>query len=551
MYIIGPRPSADAERVDLVPYVKEGLFYREAPLPVWRIEGRAAAAKLAARGYRLSQSYIPPSVRPYLEGRRSPRLGGRVASFYLDRGVVHWRMGGEAWKGGCPQADYVASWGQPPPCPGLWVDLRRIYRRHLWLEAAERMGDAWLLKAARRRPEDAADAVHALAAEAVAFLEALAAATGIGVDAILDVLERNSVAAVAEAVFHWEAERRGYVLEDSRRLFDMPYFDMARGGKPGVYRGVAEFDFRSLFPSLAVKLGVDPTTARPCAGGYCFDGGPIADVIKRWLEARLRTGDKRLSEALKWLMNAGIGAWGKAGWGIVCEVCLLAVRGAAASLFDEAWRRLKPIYGDTDSIYVESSRAGDVAQWASALDGLTLELRGVWDVFILAPARGGGAAEKNYIKAGGGVFEAKGGLLRPHDLPLAVRLRYREVVEAALAGRDPADAAAEILRAAPPEQLFVYRAVEVRRLAGLKRRGALHTAALYLARRCGGCEVVDVFYVPDGDLVYVPWAAVDRRLAARPADEREVRAAAVSYIRRLWKLKALRLASGGQMKIVI
>ena len=550
MFVIGPRPPVKAERVDLTPLVRRGFVYAEAGGAVWRICEPAGdrdllRAKLVSRGYKVSQSYIPPSVRPYLEGRRRPRLGGRVAAVYTEGGETRWLMGGELGVG-CPPADYVAYWGERPSCPGVLVDLKKMYRRGLWAEAAERFGDGWLLKALRRRPEDVLEATYALAVEAVRFLEALASATGIGVDAILDVFETNSVAALAEAVFHFEAERRGYVLEDSRRLFDMPYFDMARGREPGVYKRVAELDFKSLFPSLVVRHSVDPTTARPCAGGlpagplgrYCFDGGPVADVVQRWLEARLAAADKALSDALKWLMNAGIGAWGKAGWGIICEPCLLAVRSEAARLFDEAWRRFSPIYGDTDSVYVEEEKAGEVLRWGSSLGGLRLELKGVWDVFVLARAKGGGVAEKNYVKARGDRWEVKGGLLRPHDLPLAVRLRYREVVEAATSGGDPLGVAVEIIREAPPEQLFVYKPVWRRRLGEVERESPLHVAARYMAERCD-CDPVDVFYLLGDGVVYVPWAAVDKRLRARPAREGEVRRAAVEYVGRLWKLRAL------------
>jgi DNA polymerase I len=552
VYVIGPRPPVKAERVDLVPLVRRGLVYAESSGAVWRVAEPARRweplrAKLVSKGYKVAQSYIPRSVRSYLEGVRRPELGGGAAAVYAADGVWRWSMGEERGVG-CPPARYVAYWGQRPRCGGVLVDLRLLYRRGFWIEAAERLGDGWLLKAWRRDPDDVLDALYALAAEAVRLLEAFASVTGVGVDAILEVFETNSAAALAEAVFHFEAEKRGYVVEDSRRSFDMPYLDAARGRAPGVYRRVAELDFKSLFPSLVAKYGVDPTTARPCASGlragllgrFCFDGGPVADVIGRWLRRRLGAMDRWESEALKWLMNAGIGAWGKAGWGMICEPCLLAVRAEAARLFDEAWRLFSPIYGDTDSIYVEEDRVGDVLRWAETLGGLRLELKGVWDVFLLAPARGGGVAEKNYVKLRAGDLEVKGGLLRPHDLPLAARLRYRDVVRAAVEGGDPLRVAVEALLEAPPEQLFIYKAVWRRRLAEVKKTTPLHVAASYFAKRCS-CDPVDVFYLPGDGVVYVPWLALGRW--PRPADVEEVRRAAVEYVRRLWKLRALELVS--------
>ena len=548
MYVIGPRPPLEAERVDLVPYVRAGLVYREASLPVWRVEAPWPSdrlrEKLAARGFRVSQWYIPPSVMRYLRGEAKAEAIGEFAAVYV-QGETYWIAGGERGRGGCPDVEYVAVWGQRVGCGGFVIDLSLVYRRHLWLEAAERLGDGWLLKAMRRGPWDAAEAVYALAREAVAFLNALVYATGVGVDAILQLVERNTVAALAEAVFHREAERRGVVFEDGRRAFDMPYMDLARGRAPGVYRRVAELDFKSLFPSVVATHGVDPLTARPCRGGmgaeplgeWCFDGGPVSDVVRKWLERRAEARDKAEAEALKWLMNAGIGAWGKAGWGLICEPCLLAVRRFAERLFNEAWRRFDPIYGDTDSLYVEEHKAGEALEWAKSLRGLRLELRGVWSRFILVPAKSGGVAEKNYVKIGDEAA-VKGGLLRPHDLPLAVRLRYQEVVREAAECGDPVAKAVEIVKEAPAEQLYVYKAVEAERLRELRREYALHRAARFFAEACPRCGVLDVFYLPAGDVVYVPGYALTAH-AARPAAEWEVRHAAVEYVRRLWKLRAL------------
>ncbi|MEM4438328.1 MAG: hypothetical protein QW680_06800 [Pyrobaculum sp.] len=78
------------------------------------------------------------------------------------------------------------------------------------------------------------------------------------------------------------------------------------------------------------------------------------------------------------------------------------------------------------------------------------------------------------------------------------------------------------------------------RLAEINKPSLFHTAARYVAERCS-CDPVDVFYLPGDGVVYTPWVAVDKRLRARPADVEEVRRAAAEYVRRLWKLRALRL----------
>jgi hypothetical protein len=212
VYVIGPRPPVKAERVDLVPLVRRGLVYAEFSGAVWRVAEPARRweplrAKLVSKGYKVAQSYIPRSVRSYLEGVRRPELGGGAAAVYAADGVWRWRMGEERGVG-CPPARYVAYWGQRPRCGGVLVDLRLLYRRGFWIEAAERLGDGWLLKAWRRDPDDVLDALYALAAEAVRLLEAFASVTGVGVDAILEVFETNSAAALAEQ-FSTSRRRRG------------------------------------------------------------------------------------------------------------------------------------------------------------------------------------------------------------------------------------------------------------------------------------------------------------------------------------------------------
>lgn len=132
---------------------------------------------------------------------------------------------------------------------------------------------------------------------------------------------------------------------------------------------------------------------------------------------------------------------------------------------------------------------------ARAKGGLELLRRGAGEIWS--------AAEKNYIKTGGRV-EVKGGLLRPHDLPLAIRLKYNEIIDAALRCRNPARAAESLLAEAPPEMLYIYKYVERRRIAELSRRQAVHVAAMYYAERCNDCEGLDVFYLPGRGVVYVP-----------------------------------------------
>lgn len=63
MYIIGSKPPLPSERVDLIPLVKASYYYKESNASVWRVETPwppdVLRAKLIARGYRVSQSFVP------------------------------------------------------------------------------------------------------------------------------------------------------------------------------------------------------------------------------------------------------------------------------------------------------------------------------------------------------------------------------------------------------------------------------------------------------------------------------------------------------------
>lgn len=541
MLVLGrSRPPVRAEPLDLIPYVFDGVGYRPwEGAKVWLIEGDAGPLrfKLMRFGFRPSRSFVPRLAEEQRRGLVKPKRPV-LAAVYRRGGELYWTTDGESVHvGGCPDADVIAVRGQSLGCAPRVLDVGR----RMWDELAEE-DESWLLRALAGRPEDYVVAIYKLAERRLRLYEAVAEIAGIGVDAVLEFLRTNSLAAVAEALFHWEAEKEGIALEDRRRTLNMPKWDFARGRRPGVYKSVAEYDFFSLFPSIVAAQGVDPLGIRECSDGVpvktllgtkrvCFEGGPVSAVISSLLSRRIESSDAYVREALKFLMNAGIGAWGKAGWGLVCEPCLYFVRAEAHRLFDQAWRDLEPIYGDTDSIYVEESKMDLVESWARSLRGLKLRLEAVWEYFLLAPSEDGGVAEKNYLKIRGDHVVVKGSKLRPHDLPVAARLVYKHIVARAVReGTDPLALLASVLRGAPAGGLFVLRSIESR---GGRTRSVQRIASFEDSR------YADVFYLPGRGVIYTPKGAIRGRTVG-DYSEREIREAAVEYVRRLAKIRALR-----------
>jgi DNA polymerase elongation subunit (family B) len=84
-----------------VPLVRRGLVYAEFSGAVWRVAEPARRweplrAKLVSKGYKVAQSYIPRSVRSYLEGVRRLELGGRGRRSLRRRRRVEVEHGGRS-----------------------------------------------------------------------------------------------------------------------------------------------------------------------------------------------------------------------------------------------------------------------------------------------------------------------------------------------------------------------------------------------------------------------------------------------------------------------
>ena len=209
--------------------------------------------------------------------------------------------------------------------------------------------------------------------------------TGVGID-----LAWTSIPAF-ERIYLDELMARGYAAApkvEGRRVSGA-----AGGGilepRPGLFRNVLVFDFRSLYPSIMRTFNIDPLAFRLAAAGprpddieapngarFHREPGILPAVIERYFEQRiaaLRRGDETASYVYKILMNSFYGVLGAEG----CRYADTGLAGAVTS-FGRKWlhwardwftaKGYRVLYGDTDSAFVESGLP-DGAGWA-ALDSL-------------------------------------------------------------------------------------------------------------------------------------------------------------------------------------
>ncbi|MBS2022944.1 MAG: DNA polymerase II [Deltaproteobacteria bacterium] len=149
---------------------------------------------------------------------------------------------------------------------------------------------------------------------------------------------------------------------------------------PGFFRNVWVFDFRSLYPSIMRTFNIDPLAheralARERAddlvapNGARFERAPgvLPAIITRYAqerEAAIASGDEIAAFVYKILQNSFYGVLGSDG----CRYARTELAGAITSFgkhfltsardfFEQ--RGLRVLYGDTDSVFVQSDHAGD------------------------------------------------------------------------------------------------------------------------------------------------------------------------------------------------
>ena len=205
-------------------------------------------------------------------------------------------------------------------------------------------------------------------------------------------------------------DRRGVVAPSVRDVAA----DVQAGGHvlepvPGLYSNVVVLDFKSLYPSLIRTFEIDPLgLVRPETGAHDADaivapngaafsrrkailGALLDDLMPRREEAR-RAGDEVKSHAIKILMNSFYGVLGTP----ACRFYDPRLSNAITSFGKEMllWCKARierdgrrVLYGDTDSLFVESGAADPVAARAFGValsarlnQELAAHIRGRWRV---------------------------------------------------------------------------------------------------------------------------------------------------------------------------
>jgi DNA polymerase-2 len=207
-----------------------------------------------------------------------------------------------------------------------------------------------------------------------------------------------------------------------------------RGGalldaRPGLFRNVAVFDFKSLYPSLIRTFNLDPVAHARAADGASIEApngarfsrtdAILPEIIERFLERRDRAkqrGDRNADQAIKIMMNAMFGVLGAAGCRFFDPAIANAITGFGQQTLHwtrDAFERegVAVLYGDTDSVFVQlHSETTGTAAFAEATElrerverhleeriradygvepKLLLELERVFDRWLMPTVRGG------------------------------------------------------------------------------------------------------------------------------------------------------------------
>jgi DNA polymerase-2 len=245
--------------------------------------------------------------------------------------------------------------------------------------------------------------------------------------------------AAVDSLYLGTLRGRGRVAPSVRVTEEIPPIagGLVLDSRPGLYRNILVFDFKSLYPSLIRTFNIDPLThvAAPAAEGPAVQRTPSGAAFRRdepgilpalvarlWDErARARAaGDRVGAQATKILMNSLFGVLGSPASRLfspaVANAITMAgqhvIRLAAAAV---AARGHAVIYGDTDSLFVDAGepdaaraeeraqalRAEVAADVGGALERefgctsfLELEFEKVYARFFMPEVRGGATGSK-------------------------------------------------------------------------------------------------------------------------------------------------------------
>jgi len=298
----------------------------------------------------------------------------------------------------------------------------------------------------------------------------------------LRMIGRYSIGRVLTSIEALEALSRKYMIphrprgyaEPPRRADQLPRFD--RGGyimkpEPGVYFGVFQVDFSSLYPSIISRYNISPETVNdPMCSSYldapevghriCIDRrGLVADVMSRLVSRRQAIKDamgrgEGLSpeilddrqSALKWILVASFGYLGyrNARFGRIDSYeCVTAYARETAWKAIEAVHAVgyRVIHYIVDSVFIEAGttdpqEAERVAREVGNATGFRAKVEAIYRWLVIPPTvEGHGASNRYFGKLLDGSIKVKGVDPVRADTPPVIKRIWMEALEI-LSGAD-------------------------------------------------------------------------------------------------------------------
>lgn len=333
-----------------------------------------------------------------------------------------------------------------------------------------------------------------------------------------------------------ELRRRGYVAPSVARLDEV---GAVQGGalldpSPGLFRGVAVFDFKSLYPSLIRTFQLDPLAhatagadaiTAPNGARFAREGAVLPGVIDAFLarrEAARQRGDRHADQAIKIMMNALFGVLGTPSCRFFDPDIANAITGFGQQTLHwtaEAFAAagVGVLYGDTDSVFVQL--AGGGAEEAERLRArveaevgariereygvrsrLVLELECVFARLWLPRVRGGrGGSKKRYagwLAEGAGPLVVVGLESVRRDWPPVARRLQQGMLERVFQDREVLPFVREVVERVRAGELDAELVYSKRiRKGGVERYTAAVPPHVQAARKAGGSPGGVVRYV--------------------------------------------------------
>ncbi len=283
---------------------------------------------------------------------------------------------------------------------------------------------------------------------------------------------RLQISAWIRSLFFYEHRRKNYLIPRGSDLEKRGKFSRTNTTKfqgayvidpiPGIHFKVAVLDFSSLYPSVIKTRNLSYETVKcihpPCEdnmlentpywactkkmGIFAYVVGYLRDVRVKWfkplsnnktLSVQKREAANVMTSALKVFLNGSYGVFGSTAFPLffrpVAEATTAISRFSIQQTIDKAKSmNVEVLYGDTDSVFLlhpSDKQIEELIEWSTKELDLDLELEKTYQFLALS------SRKKNYIgvRMGGKQVDLKGLMLKKHNTPNFIKIRFKEVQE--------------------------------------------------------------------------------------------------------------------------